>query len=302
MDAIHDGVCRRFGGPIASGQVVVLRARSAEAADQVEPLDWVYIDGDHTYHAVKADLKRFYQLLKPGGVIAGDDYAMAGWWEDGVTRAVDEFVASHGITPTFLGHQFLFTRPATSDDAAAASGATAIREAAMAEAPKHRQLLRSPRDGRILSAIMLPFFAVGTPPGYAVLTTTGRKSGKQRRKCIRVARRRNKAFIVQLRPPEQAIERPTAVAAWVWNLRANPNVRLRIGRGTYAGTAREIDDPLELAQAREALCETVHLIDYDECALHLRGLPTRDKIKALHRYWFDTGIPIVVELNDRDAR
>jgi deazaflavin-dependent oxidoreductase (nitroreductase family) len=190
---------------------------------------------------------------------------------------------------------------ATSDDAAA-TRATAIREAAMREAPKHRRLLRSPRDGRILSAIMLPFFAVGTPPGYAVLTTTGRKSGKQRRKCIRVARRPDKAFIVQLRPPELAIERPTAVAAWVWNIRADPNVCLRIGRRTYSGTAREIDDPLELAQARDALCETVHLIDYDECALHLRGFPTRDKIKALHRYWFDTGVPIVVELRDRDAR
>lgn len=179
----------------------------------------------------------------------------------------------------------------TSDD-----DPTAIREAALREAPKHRRLLRSPRDGRILSAIMLPFFALATPPGYAVLTTTGRRSGKQRRKCIRAIRRRDKAFIVQLRPPELAIERPTAVAAWVWNIRAKPNVRLRIGRRTYAGTAREIDDPLELAEAREALCETVHLIDYDECALHLRGLPTRDKITALHRYWFDTGIPIVVEL------
>jgi Methyltransferase domain len=111
MDAIHESVCQRFASPIASGQVVVLRARSTEAADLVEPLDWVYIDGDHTYNAVKADLERFYERLKPGGVIAGDDYGMAGWWGDGVTRAVDEFVASHRVPPTFLGNQFLFVRP-----------------------------------------------------------------------------------------------------------------------------------------------------------------------------------------------
>jgi hypothetical protein len=120
----------------------------------------------------------------------------------------------------------------------------------------------------------------------------------QRRKCIRAIRRGEKVFIVQLRPPALAIERPTAVAAWVWNIRSDPNVRLRIGRRTYAGTARELDDPLELEQAREAICEAVHAADYGECTLHLRGFPTREKIKALHRYWFDTGIPLVVDLED----
>jgi hypothetical protein len=48
-------------------------------------------------------------------------------------------------------------------------------------------------------------------------------------------------------------------------------------------------------QAREAICETVTLFDYGECGVHLRGLPTRPKIKELHRYWFDTGIPLVIE-------
>ena len=60
--------------------------------------------------------------------------------------------------------------------------------------------------------------------------------------------------------------------------------------------AREIDDPHELDEAKRAICETVHLTDYDECALHLRGFPTREKVMALHRYWFDTGIPLVVGL------
>jgi deazaflavin-dependent oxidoreductase (nitroreductase family) len=187
---------------------------------------------------------------------------------------------------------------ATSDDEPAATRAAAIREAAIREAPKHRRLLRSPRDGRILSAIMLPFFAIRTPAGYAVLTTTGRKSGKRRRKCVRAIRRGDRVFIVQLRPPELAIERPTVISAWVWNIRANPNVSLRIGRRTLPGVAREIGDPAELEQAREAVCETIHMIDYDECALHLRGRPTREKIRALHRYWFDTGIPVVVELKN----
>jgi len=186
---------------------------------------------------------------------------------------------------------------AASQDQAAATRDAAIREAARKEEPKHRRLLRSSRDGRVLSALMLPLIAIRPPAGYAILTTTGRKSGKMRRKCIRAIRRGDKAFIVQLRPPALAIERPEAVAGWVWNLRANPDVRLRLGLRTYAGVAREIEDPGELEQAREAICETVHLTDYDECALHMRGFPTREKIRALHRYWFDTGIPLVVELS-----
>jgi hypothetical protein len=111
MDAIHDGVCRRFRRAIAAGRVVVLRARSTAAAEQLTGLDWVYIDGDHTYEAVKGDLHAFYDRVNPGGAIAGDDYRLVGWWEDGVTRAVDEFVASKGLTLTVLGNQFLFTKP-----------------------------------------------------------------------------------------------------------------------------------------------------------------------------------------------
>jgi hypothetical protein len=100
-----------------------------------------------------------------------------------------------------------------------------------------------------------------------------------------------------LRPPSLAVQRPSALAAWVHNLRANPAVTLRLGRRTYVGHAREITDPGELEAARSALCDTVNLVDYGECDLHLKGLPSRSKIIELHRYWFATGVPIVVELD-----
>ena len=170
-----------------------------------------------------------------------------------------------------------------------------VRDAAAEHASRHRRLIRSARDGRLLSALMLPFVLAWPSAGFGVITTTGRKTGKARRKCIRVIRRGSKAYIVQLRPPELAMTRPSAVAAWVWNIRSNPNVALRIRGGTFAGVARELSDPEELAQARQALSETVYLFDYTECLLHLRGLPTRSKVKELHRYWFDTGIPLVVD-------
>ena len=176
------------------------------------------------------------------------------------------------------------------------AGARRVHEAALAEAPKHRRLTRTSRHGRILSALMLPLVLVSPGPAYGVITTTGRKTGKRRRKCVRMVRRGNKVYLVQLRPPELAIARPSAISAWVLNIRSNPNVTVRIRGGTFEGVARELEDPAELAEAREAVCETVTLNDYGECSLHLRGLPTRSKIKELHRYWFDTGIPLAIDL------
>jgi len=111
-DAFYDRVCRRFAGKIARGTVVVHRARSTDAVDALEELDWVYIDGNHTYEHVKEDLASYHGIVKPGGVIAGDDYAMPGYpWGDGVREAVDEFVRTHGYELIVKGHQFIITKP-----------------------------------------------------------------------------------------------------------------------------------------------------------------------------------------------
>lgn len=172
-----------------------------------------------------------------------------------------------------------------------------LREAAAEELSKHRRLLRTARDGRILSALMLPAFLLRPPDGFGVITTIGRKTGKRRRKCVRVIRRGDRAYLVQLVPPHLALTQPGTVAGWVWNIRANQHIRLRISGGTYDGLAREVTEPAELERARAAICETINLFDYAECRAHLRGLPTRAKVKELHRYWFDTGHPLVIELD-----
>lgn len=46
--------------------------------------DLIYIDGSHEYEDVKIDLKYYWELLKPGGIMFGDDY---NW----VKKAVNEF-------------------------------------------------------------------------------------------------------------------------------------------------------------------------------------------------------------------
>jgi deazaflavin-dependent oxidoreductase (nitroreductase family) len=168
--------------------------------------------------------------------------------------------------------------------------------AAAAEIASHRRLLRSGRDGRMLSALMLPMVRITAPRGFGVLTTTGRKTGKSRSKCVRVIRRGDSAYLVALRLPHIAVTQPDAVQAWVWNIRAHPNVRLQLEGATVEAVAREITDPAELDKARSAICDTVVPMDYGECVLHLRGLPSRSKIQELHRYWFVTGIPLAIDL------
>ena len=112
MDAIHDSVLLRFAAEIATGTVVVHRATSADAAASLadSSLDWAYIDGNHLYDFVRGDLEAFAPKLRTGGLLAGDDYGSQGWWEDGVRRAVDEFVPRDDFEPVLLGSQFLLRR------------------------------------------------------------------------------------------------------------------------------------------------------------------------------------------------
>jgi deazaflavin-dependent oxidoreductase (nitroreductase family) len=156
-----------------------------------------------------------------------------------------------------------------------------VQHAAAEQIGKHKRLLRSGRDGRILSALMLPLLRWAPPTGYGVLTTTGRKTGKPRRKCVRVIRRGDRAYLVALRPPHLAVEQPDATQAWVWNIRTDSRVRLRIRGGSFNGIAREVTDDVELEHARTAICDPVYRGDFGECWLHLRGLPSRTKVKEL---------------------
>lgn len=113
MEALYEGVLDRFKAEIERGQVVILRQRSVDAAVDIadSALDFVYIDGDHTYASVKTDLETYYRVVKSGGFLAGDDYGDSGWWEDGVSRAVDEFATPERChAPETFSDQFLMRK------------------------------------------------------------------------------------------------------------------------------------------------------------------------------------------------
>jgi hypothetical protein len=69
-----------------------LRAFSTQAAPLItEQADFVYLDADHSYANVAADLNLWFPKVRPGGIIGGHDYALAQF--PGVKQAVDEFCA-----------------------------------------------------------------------------------------------------------------------------------------------------------------------------------------------------------------
>lgn len=63
-------------------------------------LDWIYLDGDHSYTGAYNDLCGALKVVKKGGIIIGDDYGwgMEGEWRGGVKKAVDQWVAENNLT------------------------------------------------------------------------------------------------------------------------------------------------------------------------------------------------------------
>ena len=113
MDRRHDHVVGRFQEQITSGRVKVHRAISTVALATFPDwsLDWIYIDGDHTYDAVRRDLDLALAKVRPDGLIVCDDYGIAGWWNAGVTRAVDQIVASGRASRELIAMSQCFLRP-----------------------------------------------------------------------------------------------------------------------------------------------------------------------------------------------
>lgn len=58
-------------------------------------IDYLYVDADHSYAGVAADLAAWFPHVRLGGLIVGDDYGHALY--PGVKQAWDEFEAAEGL-------------------------------------------------------------------------------------------------------------------------------------------------------------------------------------------------------------
>jgi hypothetical protein len=77
--------------------VEYMRMTSMEAVRSFDDnsLDFVYIDGLHTFDAVMSDLIFWSPKVRPGGIVAGHDYLE--FPQSGIIPAVRTYVTCHGI-------------------------------------------------------------------------------------------------------------------------------------------------------------------------------------------------------------
>lgn len=75
-------------------KVNILELTSVAAAEKIPDysLDYIFIDGDHSYEAVTRDLRLYWNKVKPGGLFTGHD-----WVLNDVKRAVTEFRTEYKI-------------------------------------------------------------------------------------------------------------------------------------------------------------------------------------------------------------
>lgn len=153
-------------------------------------------------------------------------------------------------------------------------------------------LTTTQKGSRILNALQRPYFMLLPPCGYAVITTTGRKTGKRRRNCVRAIRDGDKVYLVSL---------PGRYGGWFRNIQAQPRVKLRMRGGTFDGIAREIGDPEEYEAAKAIYCGTINAFDRPMYRNHRRGRPTPERITVLLTRWFSVCTPLVIELRSRES-
>src|SRR5687768_13024336 len=96
------------------------------------------------------------------------------------------------------------------------------------------------------------FRVVPVPQGFALLTVTGRRSGKKRRRPIRALRDGNTLYGVAILGDK---------SDWLRNLRANPRAKARLGIRMRNMTLREVTDPAERDKAEQFYIDTV--VPYD---------------------------------------
>ena len=91
----YNNVVRLFG---TDPKVNIIRAYSVDASKFIpdKSLHFVYIDAEHRYHGIKADIDAWLPKVMDGGIIGGHDYDYP--IRPGVKEAVDEVFGENVCT------------------------------------------------------------------------------------------------------------------------------------------------------------------------------------------------------------
>lgn len=79
------------------GRADIIKTTSEDAANRFKGLlDFIFIDGDHSYERCYQDLNLWYDKVRPGGLFSGHDFSLPG-----VNKAILEFRTERNIKGFF---------------------------------------------------------------------------------------------------------------------------------------------------------------------------------------------------------
>lgn len=109
LDKLYNTVQNKF--KTFSSKSVLIKDTGVNAASQFEDntLDFVYIDGDHTYEFVSGDIAAWWPKIRSGGILSGHDYIPEHHLRKipfGVIKAVDEFAEENNLHVRLTNEQY----------------------------------------------------------------------------------------------------------------------------------------------------------------------------------------------------
>ena len=141
---------------------------------------------------------------------------------------------------------------------------------------------------RLGNAFVAPLFRLGPmPAGFALLTVTGRKTGRPRTRPVRAVRRDDTLYAVALLGER---------SDWLRNARAKPEITVKLGSRRFEARVRELADPAEQEAAADLFVREVVRFDYVDYSGYEWAFPSRGSIREAHRRWLQKGTLVAIEL------
>lgn len=108
INVIHE-CCKNISGYEDRCHMIRTSSENAVKLFEEESFDFIYLDANHKYEFIKADMNLWFSKLRKGGIFAGHDYLKIDWFvdknfaEDGINKHIyfnnGNYAGQFGVNP-----------------------------------------------------------------------------------------------------------------------------------------------------------------------------------------------------------